>query len=86
MEPATGWAPEQVFAQLVDLLEEVAGVTPDTVGWDSVLRDDLGVDSLQMQDLVIVCERRFGVEIAEDDLPRLRTVRQVVDHVGGLAR
>lgn len=84
MEPTTArLEPDDAYRQLVDLLEEITGVSQDEVGWDSDLREDLGVDSLQIQDLVIVCERRFGIEIREEDLPDLHTVREVITHVCG---
>ena len=83
MESTARHTPDEAYLQLVDLLEEITGIRPDQVGWDSDLRDDLAVDSLQIQDLAIVCERRFGIEILEEDLPSLHTVREVVAYVCG---
>ena len=43
--------------------------------------DELGIDSLSLVDLLFELEREFGVEIADEDVPDIRTIGDLVDHV-----
>ena len=46
---------------------------------DSVLTADLGLNSMELFDLVCSIEERFAIEIPDRILPRLLTVRDVVE-------
>jgi acyl carrier protein len=48
---------------------------------DATFKDDLGADSMDSYNLVLALEEEFGIEIADHDLPRLQTVRQVVAYI-----
>jgi acyl carrier protein len=45
---------------------------------DSKLGDDLGLDSIELVELVIDLERRFHIEIPDQRVETLRTVQDVV--------
>ena len=58
-------------------LEDAAPViTPDTV-----LTTDLGLNSMELFDLVCAIEESFGVTIPDRALPKLLTVRDVVEYL-----
>ncbi len=46
----------------------------DTAG----LADDLGADSLDMAELGMALQEEFGVEIADEQLGQIRTVKDVI--------
>lgn len=53
-------------------------------------RDEAGLDSLTMVELSMVLEKRFGIEISDDELIDLKTVGKIADlmaarHAGDLA-
>ncbi|TDQ84448.1 acyl carrier protein [Dongia mobilis] len=60
------------------LLEEIGNVAPEIdlarLRSDRDLREELDIDSIGFLNLVIALGRRLGVEIAERDYPRLRTL------------
>jgi len=60
--------------------EFMKGKLPE-VGMDTVLRDDLDLNSIELFDLVCVIEERFGVSIPDRLLPKLVTVRDVVEYL-----
>jgi acyl carrier protein len=68
---------EQVKTIIVDLL----GVEPDKVTRDARFREDLGADSLDLVELIMEFEERFGETISDEDAQKLQTVGQVVDYV-----
>ena len=68
---------EQVKKIIVDLL----GVEPDKVTPDASFREDLGADSLDLVELIMEFEERFGATISDEEAQQLTTVGQVVDYV-----
>jgi len=51
------------------------------IALDSVLTSDLGMDSMQLYDLVCAVEERFEIEIPDRVLPKFVTVRDVVKYL-----
>jgi acyl carrier protein len=45
---------------------------------------DLAVDSMMRLELIAMVEQHVGYEIPENDLPRLRDIRRVLEYVGGV--
>lgn len=68
---------EQVKKIVVDLL----GVEPDKVTRDARFREDLGADSLDLVELIMEFEERFGGTISDEDAQQIRTVGQVINYV-----
>ena len=68
---------EQVKKIVVDLL----GVEPDKVTQDARFREDLGADSLDLVELIMEFEERFGGTISDEDAQQIRTVGQVINYV-----
>ena len=70
-----------MFEQIKDLLVEELQVNPDEVTPDAELVNDLGINSLELADLVLLCEERFNVTIDDEDLHNFITVGDVVRYV-----
>ena len=49
------------------------------------LVNDLGINSLELADLVLLCEERFDIEIGDDDIHKFVTVGDVVDYLSAKA-
>ena len=78
---------DQIQAELATILNEVAGVDPSKVTFDSSFTDDLEVDSLSMVEVVMAAEDKFGVKIPDEDVKDLKTVGDAVTYIekSGLA-
>lgn len=72
---------EDILAAFAGIVEELLDIPADKVTLESSLVDDLEVDSLSMMEIVLSAQEKFGVEIPDDELKRLRTVRDVVSFV-----
>lgn len=68
---------EKVFQIIADQL----GVDISEVSLEKNLMDDLGADSLDMVDLVMAFEDQFGVKISDQDLSKIKTVKDVVEAI-----
>lgn len=59
---------DQIEQRLVSIVEKDFDFkNKKSVSLDSELKDDLGLDSLSLTELVIACEDEFGIEIDIDE-------------------
>lgn len=70
-----------VFEKLRDIISQELAVDPESVTMDSDLRKDFDADSLDLVDIVMDIEDRFHVEIPEDSMENMATVKDVVDYI-----
>ncbi|MBO5212756.1 MAG: acyl carrier protein [Clostridia bacterium] len=68
-----------MFEKLKNILVEELSINPDDITPDAELTNDLGVNSLELADLVLMCEEEFGVEFNEEDMHKFITVGDVAD-------
>jgi acyl carrier protein len=66
-------------------LEELVRVAPDldaaTIGENDHLQDDLELDSMDILNLVTALHRRLGVDIPEEDYPRIATLAKATEYL-----
>ena len=68
-----------MLEKIREILEEELNIDPEDVNEDSDFRDDLGVDSLDLFELVMNLENEYGIEFPAEELESLRTVGDVID-------
>lgn len=61
------------------------GVRDDEIHSDARLREDLGADSTDSYSLVLALEEEFLIEIADQDIGELLTVRHLVHYIAARA-
>ncbi|MBO4501641.1 MAG: acyl carrier protein [Clostridia bacterium] len=70
-----------MYEKIVQLLVEEMNVNESEITPDAEFIADLGFNSLELADLVVICEEKFDVEFDDEVLPTLVTVRDVVDYL-----
>ncbi len=70
-----------MFEKVKDLLVEELSVDADEVTPSAELVNDLGINSLELADLVMLCEEKFGVVIDDDEAQNFVTVEDVVNYL-----
>jgi len=70
---------EEVAAAVKEVFQTTLKVDPEKIENDTVLKDDLQLDSLDMIEVVYELEDRFDVQIPEDRIQQIRTFSEVVD-------
>lgn len=70
-----------MFETLKTFLVEELRVNADDVTMDAELVGDLGINSLELADLVYLCEEKFNVVIDDEDLHNFNTVGDVVRYI-----
>ncbi len=75
-----------MFEKIKTLLIEELNVKAGDITPDAELSGDLGINSLELADLTLLCEERFGVTIDDDDVRTFITVGDIVSYLEGLDR
>ena len=70
-----------MFEKIREMIAENLNIDMDTITEEASFKEDLGVDSLDLFELVMALEEEFGVEIPTEDLEGLTTVGAVVKYV-----
>lgn len=70
-----------MFEDIKQFLVEECRVNADDVTMDAKLAGDLGVNSLELADLVYLCEEKFNIEIDDEELHNFSTVGDVVRYL-----
>ena len=70
-----------MYEKFVRLLVDELQVDEADITMDAELSNDLGINSIELADLVMQCEDRFGIEIDDDDIRNFTTVGDVVEYL-----
>jgi len=70
-----------MFENLKQFIVEEFKLNPDDVTPEAELVGDLGINSLELADLVYLCEEKFNVTIDDDDLHNFVTVGDVASYL-----
>jgi acyl carrier protein len=67
----------EIKAIIVDLL----GVDEGKVTMEASFREDLEADSLDLVELIMEFEEKFGAEISDEDAQKITTVGEAVNYI-----
>ncbi len=70
-----------MFENLKKFLVEELRVKAEDITMEAELAADLGINSLELADLVYLCEEKFNVVIDDEDLHNFITVGDVVRYL-----
>ena len=68
---------EKVRAFLIDDLE----IDEDKIKDDAKLKDDMGIDSLDFVDIVVIVEKNFGFKIKPEEMKGITTLKEFCDYI-----
>jgi acyl carrier protein len=72
---------DDVFALVRDHLAEELEVEPERIAEGTRFKDDLDADSLDLYELVMELEDRYGISVSEEQAARIETVGDAVSFV-----
>ena len=70
-----------MFEKLKELLVDELQIDAADITLDAKLSTDLGVNSIELADLIMLCEDKFGIEIKDEDIHNFVTVGDVVNYL-----
>jgi acyl carrier protein len=72
---------EEVIATVDKFLIEEIEIDPSLIKEGALLKEDLGIDSLDFVDIVVIVERNFGFKIKPEEMKDIRTLSQFYDYI-----
>lgn len=70
-----------MFETIKTLLVEEMQVKAEDITPEAELINDLGINSLELADLILLCEDKFNIEISDEDIHNFITVGDVVKYL-----
>ena len=67
--------------EVIDIIVEQLGIDASEVAPDKSFVEDLNADSLDLTELIMTFEERFGHEISETEAEQLKTVGDVINFI-----
>jgi len=71
------------FADVKAIIVDLLGVDEGKVTMEASFRDDLEADSLDLVELIMAFEDKFGAEISDEDAQSITTVGGAVSYIDG---
>ena len=75
-----------MFDRVKDVLVTNLQIDEKDIKPEAELVNDLGINSLELADLVLVCEEEFDIEIDDSSIRNFVTVGDVVTYLEGLVK
>jgi acyl carrier protein len=71
----------EIQEKLVEILTRHTSVDPSAVTPEKHLKFDLGLDSLDVAEMVYEMEEAFGIQIPDDSADRIQKISDTVDFI-----
>lgn len=70
-----------IFDKLKVIISEQLDVEEDNITMDTSFQDDLNADSLDLVELIMAIEDEFELEVEDEEVENIRTVRDAVEYI-----
>lgn len=71
----------ETFEEVKKIIVELLGVDESKVTPEARFREDLEADSLDLVELIMAFEDKFGAEISDEDAQKITTVGEAVAYI-----
>lgn len=69
------------YNELVAIVKDLLGADDSKINPDARFREDLEADSLDLVELIMAFEDKFGAEISDEDAQKITTVGEAVKYI-----
>jgi acyl carrier protein len=69
------------YAELKVIIKDLLGADEDKITMEARFREDLEADSLDLVELIMAFEDKFGAEISDEDAQKITTVGEAVKYI-----
>jgi acyl carrier protein len=73
--------PEQIRATVRELIAEITEREPSEISDTALFTEDLGIDSLAGMEIMVTVDKRFKVDIPEEEFDKIKNVNDAVEMV-----
>ena len=72
---------EEIEEKVRNFLIEDLEIDEDKIKDDAKLKDDMGIDSLDFVDIVVIVEKNFGFKIKPEEMKGITTLKEFCDYI-----
>jgi len=69
--------------KVIEIIVEQLDVTREECVPEASFIEDLGADSLDLVELIMAMEENFGIEISDEELQKIRTIKDAINYIKG---
>ncbi len=70
-----------MLEKISDIIREELNIDDVEITEDTSFKDDLGVDSLDLLELVMAFEQEYNIELNPDELENIETVGDIMEYI-----
>ena len=70
-----------MFEKIVEIISKQLSADAAEISPETNIMEDLGADSLDVVELLMAIEETFGVSVPDEDVPTLKTVKDIVGYI-----
>ena len=74
------------YNELVTIVKDLLGADEAKINPDARFREDLEADSLDLVELIMAFEDKFGAEISDEDAQKITTVGEAAKYIDEIGR
>ncbi len=72
---------KEIEAKVKEFLIEDLELEEDKIKPEARLKEDIGIDSLDFVDIVVIVEKKFGFKIKTEEMVNIKTFSQFCDYI-----
>lgn len=72
---------QEIEVKVKEFLVEDLEIDEEKIKPDARLMEDIGIDSLDFVDIVVIVEKKFGFKIKTEDMANVKTFSQFCDYI-----
>ncbi len=72
---------QEIEAKVKEFLVDDLELDESKINADARLKEDIGIDSLDFVDIVVIVEKKFGFKIKTEDMAKIKTFSQFCEYI-----
>ena len=72
---------QEIEAKVKEILIEDLEIDEENMQPEARLKEDIGIDSLDFVDIVVIVEKKFGFKIKTEEMANVKTFSQFCDYI-----
>ncbi len=72
---------QEIEEKVRDFMIEELEIEEESIAPDALLKEDMGIDSLDYVDIVVIVERTFGFKIKPEEMTNVKTFSQFCEYI-----
>jgi acyl carrier protein len=72
---------DNIEQEIISIISDVSGFEPEEIKPETNLQKELEIDSIKAIEITVAIEKKFKIQVRDEDVPNITTLKQAVDLV-----